>query len=161
MARNDLTIRAQRSPAAPILSIRRSTSGSLASSRSIIAWPTTTDSGLFSSCATPARSSPRADSFSFWKIVSRCASSSALSATSRVMSTIADTITSSPRYSIIRAETDAGNGVPSGCSSVTRIPSTRPFGRSAVMKSARSSRLAKWLGALRPAPSSAAADGER
>jgi hypothetical protein len=109
MARNDLTIRVQRSAACPILSMRRSIPGSAVSSRSISAWPTTTESGLLSSCATPARSSPRADSFSFWKIVSRCAASSARIASSWLRSIRLATMTSSPRCSISRAEIAAGN----------------------------------------------------
>jgi len=36
--------------------------------------PTTTDSGLFSACATPASSEPSAVSFSLWCSASRCSS---------------------------------------------------------------------------------------
>ena len=46
--------------------LRRRRSPSVISDR-----PSTTDSGLFSSCATPASKPPSADSFSFWCSVSR------------------------------------------------------------------------------------------
>ena len=71
IARKVLTMRAQRSAALLILSARSAAFASAALSFIISDRPSTTDSGLFSSCATPASRPPSADIFSFWCSVSR------------------------------------------------------------------------------------------
>jgi hypothetical protein len=86
IARKVFTIRPQRAAAAWMRAARCRTASSGAVASSMVVCATTTASGLFSSCATPASRLPSALIFSLWCSLSRCRATSACACRSGVRS---------------------------------------------------------------------------